>query len=196
MSTFDDRVPSTGQTLPDGPSVRTQIAWGGVGFLLGVIVWHFVGFWTFLSAIVFRGPEPVSGVSDLSTSSTAAAMPTVPAPNPRNRTASISAKRAETVFGTAPAQDAASQPSSHCTALALDRTAGTTTPTTCSIGDQPHRLVENSQRGDRAALSPARDTDWSVIVDAGTETADADVSGGKLDANLDPRLAARSVRLD
>jgi len=34
------------------------IAWGGLGFLIGAVFWHFIGFWGFVSDIVLRGhPE-------------------------------------------------------------------------------------------------------------------------------------------
>lgn len=34
---------------------RTPIAWAGVGFLVGAIFWHFIGFWGFVSDIVLNG---------------------------------------------------------------------------------------------------------------------------------------------
>ncbi len=88
------------------------------------------------------------------------------------------------------------QASSDCTALVLDRAAGTTTLASCSAGDPAHRVVENTQRGDRTTLPDRREAGWSVVVDAGAEAPATDVSSGKLDAVLDPRLATQSVRLD
>lgn len=204
MSTYDDGGPSTGQSLHGGPSVRTQIIWGGSGFLLGVIVWHFVGFWTFISTIVFHGPDIVFHGPDPALSPNppllAASGPSgktaAPAAIQRERTPSIPAKRSETVLGMAPARDTTEPAASDCTALVLDRAAGTTTHAGCAAGDPTHRVVENTRRGDRAILPDRRNAGWSVVVDAGSDSAVHDVSSGKLEAVLDSRLATQSVHLD
>lgn len=38
---------------------RTPAAWGLAGFACGVVFWHLVGFWDFVSRIVFKTTEPV-----------------------------------------------------------------------------------------------------------------------------------------
>lgn len=167
-----------------GQSLRAQLAWGGSGFLLGVIVWHFVGFWSFISTIVFRGPEPGAA----SVSATA----------PATRVASLSTKRAQTVSGGAPTQVAAPAPASDCSELVLDRTTGTTTLAVCSASSQPTRLVLSSERGDRRDTHKSPPGDWSVVVDA--DQADAAVgqtlAETTIDARLAPRFGQRSVQLD
>lgn len=29
-----------------------------IGFIAGIVFWHTIGFWTFVQAVVMRGPEP------------------------------------------------------------------------------------------------------------------------------------------
>jgi hypothetical protein len=38
------------------------IAWGLGGFLIGAIFWHLIGFWSFLSAVVLKGPDTTMSV--------------------------------------------------------------------------------------------------------------------------------------
>ncbi|MEZ5852614.1 MAG: hypothetical protein R3D68_18435 [Hyphomicrobiaceae bacterium] len=33
---------------------RTQLGWGLVGFLVGAVFWHFVGFWGFVRDVVYN----------------------------------------------------------------------------------------------------------------------------------------------
>ena len=39
-------------TLPT-PLARSPALWGGIGFLLGIVFWHWIGFWGFVSAAVW-----------------------------------------------------------------------------------------------------------------------------------------------
>ncbi len=50
--------PSRRSASTGAPSRLSVIAWGGLGFLIGAVFWHFIGFWGFVSDIVLRGhPE-------------------------------------------------------------------------------------------------------------------------------------------
>ena len=53
------RVPRT--VAPSGPLPprrTTTIAWGALGFVVGAVFWHFIGFWSFVSDVVLKGhPE-------------------------------------------------------------------------------------------------------------------------------------------
>ena len=41
------------------PSTGSALAWAGLGFLVGAVFWHFIGFWGFVSSIVLSGqPTP------------------------------------------------------------------------------------------------------------------------------------------
>lgn len=35
-----------------------MLGWGVMGFLVGAVFWHFVGFWGFVSSVVLRGAPP------------------------------------------------------------------------------------------------------------------------------------------
>ena len=37
--------------------MRQAVVWGGFGFLAGAVFWHAVGFWTFVSDVVFNGTD-------------------------------------------------------------------------------------------------------------------------------------------
>lgn len=44
---------------------RTALYWGGLGFVIGALFWHFIGFWSFVSQIVLNGdgtPVPAQAV--------------------------------------------------------------------------------------------------------------------------------------
>ncbi|MGL4395128.1 MAG: hypothetical protein ACRCS9_01185, partial [Hyphomicrobium sp.] len=42
------------EPLPRRRFDTTPIAWGGLGFIAGALVWHFIGFWAFVSTIVLN----------------------------------------------------------------------------------------------------------------------------------------------
>jgi len=84
-----------------------------VGFAAGAVFWHAVGFWSFVSAIVLKGPVPALSAGapgDITTGSIG------PIPPAHRRT-------------TAAGVDVT------CTALALDRRTGETTPSLCTPRD-------------------------------------------------------------
>ncbi|MCB1549313.1 MAG: hypothetical protein KDJ41_15990 [Hyphomicrobiaceae bacterium] len=37
--------------------IGARLAWGLGGFVIGIVCWHLVGFWTFVTATVLHGPE-------------------------------------------------------------------------------------------------------------------------------------------
>lgn len=149
--------------------LRTQVAWGAAGFLLGAIAWHFVGFWTFVSTIVFRGPAPSAAVS----AETTAQLPA--------RSASVPTKRMHTVRGTVPVktvEPAADpdiggiDPTRHCSSLVLDRSTRTTSLVDCAGADLTMQVVYSGGRVDRQPTPFGRDAGWSVTVDAQTAASD------------------------
>lgn len=192
-SNFDDATFEAGRSanqraLPADRSLRAQVVWGGGGFLLGVIVWHFIGFWSFISTIVFRGPDPGPdpGAAPVSVSVAAA------------RPAIAPAKRSQTVSGTAPAHVTVAASASDCSALVLDRSTGTTSLAACAGIQQPMRMVQFTQRADRHVPGQPADSAWRVVVDA---DGDGPVTGRtvaetSIDATIDPRLGQRAVQLD
>lgn len=57
-----DRAPPVRPTLPTGWRTRTLVGTGVLAFFAGALVWHLVGFWSFLSGIVFnpQGGETIT----------------------------------------------------------------------------------------------------------------------------------------
>lgn len=47
---------------PGKPHTGSLLAWGLMGFILGAVFWHFVGFWHFVRTIVLPLPKPVERV--------------------------------------------------------------------------------------------------------------------------------------
>lgn len=183
MFTDDASLPLAKLTKQAEPSLTAQIAWGGAGFLLGVIVWHFVGFWTFISTVVYRGPAyPTATVGT-------PASPSRPAPP---------AKRSETVLGSAPAQPSAGATESNCSTLTLDRASGTTKIARCADDMPPTQVVLSSPRGDRQTTIEARRSDRGFIIDARAESvsADAPIGDMNIDSRHGTRLGQRAVQLD
>lgn len=41
------------------PRTSSLLAWGLIGFILGAVFWHFVGFWHFMRTIVLPLPKPI-----------------------------------------------------------------------------------------------------------------------------------------
>ena len=39
----------------DRPGAAIMLGWGLLGFLVGAVFWHFIGFWGFISDVVLRG---------------------------------------------------------------------------------------------------------------------------------------------
>ncbi len=42
-----------------GPTTTSPALWGLLGFVIGAVFWHFIGFWGFVSDVVFNGPAPL-----------------------------------------------------------------------------------------------------------------------------------------
>ena len=57
----DDSMPEA--TLPAPSSgIRSHLGWGVAGFVVGAIVWHLIGFWSFVGDVVFSKPENITVV--------------------------------------------------------------------------------------------------------------------------------------
>jgi len=114
----------------------TPFVWGGIGFCAGVLAWHLVGFWGFLTSLV-QHHEPV-----------AVSAPSAPL--------AVTAARASTVAtaGTAKAADP-------CVTLRIDRNTGDIQRDPCSAGalkdagfvKRTDRLTQKPRMEDAAAWS-------------------------------------------
>lgn len=106
--------------------VRGAALWATIGFVGGAVFWHAVGFWTFMSDLVFDSAEAVaasdvtSGVNDIVTGS----LPTILHVDPAN-----------------------------CISLKLDRLAGQTAAHPCPPEGLALRHDESGERGDLALLA-------------------------------------------
>lgn len=124
---------------PRPPSNTRSLApfvWGGAGFIAGILAWHLVGFWTFVSDVVLNDhPAPLQASSDRPLSS--------PASGKAGATLALSR---------APATEPAD--TKHCVTLAIDRSAGATTPVPCEGSSAALRDAGFRHRTDRAAAKP------------------------------------------
>jgi hypothetical protein len=175
MSTTD--VGASGKTTTDRENdIRSErrssashrhMVWGATGFVLGVVVWHFVGFWSLVSTILYRGPEPT----------------VLSAEDQRERAALMAARQSWTKPAAAPPSlttgSIARAPTAACVALVLDRAAQSTSLAECAPDAIPQATVARHDghattaalRADRlaTAISDSNRTDsgdWSVLVDA------------------------------
>lgn len=103
------------------------LGWSVIGFLLGAVFWHFVGFWTFVSEVVLAG-DPSDRTAD------------------RPRPFASVANDAPMPAG---AQDAALMVGAWCTALALDRKTGLTSVVVCPNSTSPGPAIAAKPREDR-----------------------------------------------
>lgn len=129
---------------PASPAWRPLTA-GVAGFVAGAVAWHFVGFWSFVSSVVLRGPET-------------AAPPA--AASPAHRELPRASFRA---IGTRhlPVDPA------HCSSIGLDRGTGMVTAGACTEPGATFAF-KASGRKDRAATA-AREAvrqSWIVEVNA------------------------------
>jgi hypothetical protein len=119
-------VPARPQSSRRRGSVLSAVAYVTLGFVLGAIFWHFVGFWDFVGQVMFGSrtttaevgysPPPIKLKDRVSGSSSLAIVP---------------------------------EPSA-CTALQLDRATGTTTRVDCELQPLPLRSgLKVAKREDR-----------------------------------------------
>lgn len=130
------------------------------GFVLGAVVWHFVGFWNFMSGVVLHGPESTRGGSATSGPVRSGDPTTAEATNSGRLTPS----RFRAAYRTARAGAGAS-----CSAAAIDRSGGTVSIGSCLLTMRRFAL-QSTGRGDRRTNSPAVTENqrggWIVQVDA------------------------------
>jgi len=110
-----------------GPSVLRRagsaVVYGLLGFVLGAIFWHFVGFWDFVGQVMFKGRPSESQISQA---------PPV--------------KLKERVSGVSPLA-VVIEPAA-CTTLELDRSSGVTRAVACEVEALPLRSLKAARRED------------------------------------------------
>lgn len=116
-------------------SVKTGIASGLLGFVAGVVFWHFVGFWSFVSAVVFNQDREPVHVAESQRDDRLGKPPT-------------------TVFGGIPGSHASAQ--TGCTTLRLDRGTGRTSPIPCEATANEDQAAATPRDFGDLANPPAR----------------------------------------
>lgn len=101
----------------------SALAYGILGFILGAIFWHFVGFWDFVGQVMFRGHPSDAQISQ------------APPVKFRER-APVGAPLAVVLEPAA------------CTTLQLDRDSGVTAAVPCTTGTLPLRSLRLARRED------------------------------------------------
>ena len=104
------------------------LGWSVIGFLMGAVFWHFVGFWTFVSDVVLAGHSEAVDRS-------------------RAEAGQIAASH-----GAGASPDAALAVA-WCTALQLDRTTGAISAGACGQGFAPSSGRPLKQREDRGVAA-------------------------------------------
>ncbi len=171
--------PERARKRSDGTSRRRGISgavWSGLaGFVLGAIFWHLVGFWSFVSHVVFKGPtgDTTSGVE-------AGALPATRRDGLKQREtakASEQAKLKDPVSGEARPLDATAA-GGGSTCASLERTGRVTRASACGDRVLPTLTNRGGNAAPREDLASARSADasetagswsattWTVQVDA------------------------------
>lgn len=114
------------------------LGWSVIGFVLGAVFWHFVGFWSFVSDVVLAGHQERAVISR-------AALPE------QRHLPEVRAPYVRTA-------DASSGPSS-CISLVLDRRTGVTSGRSCDAGFVPLVIEPFGIREDRV-VAPKTAEDW------------------------------------
>ncbi len=139
----------------------TPLVWGGLGFMAGMLAWHVVGFWTFMSDVVLNASDTraITRGGPVAARAPSQKTPKVavkePAATDVASTAPVEApKLAASLSGTA-ATGPAPSAETVCMTLALNRAAGTTAPAACA--EEAVTGLRDSgfnRRADRLALRP------------------------------------------
>ena len=143
---------------------------GLAGFILGAVFWHFVGFWSFVSHVVLKGPAAEPGRAQIETGA-------LPPPQPlrgRDARAKDAAKLKDPLSGEARPAATATANGQACTDLGLDRAGQATKPAGCTAPpsaatDRPAPKADFAAARTAAVEAEPAPTSsgWTVQVDAG-----------------------------
>ena len=118
---------------------RPPVVWGGLGFITGILAWHVIGFWGFVSTVVFNQDGVVEQA--------ALERPT--------RTVPAVAGYARVAYKADP---------KFCVSLVLDRATGQTQPAACLGDTEPLRDAGRQKRGNSLVANnlPVEPNSWST----------------------------------
>lgn len=131
---------------------RSSLGAAVAGFLLGAVVWHFVGFWTFLSGVVLHGPEAARG------------RPPAALSGPANEVAQTALPPAAARFRLASRGGSAGP--ANCSAAIVDRSSGAVTVSACDRRTKRF-AKQHAGRADRTAASAATGARPEAAAEAG-----------------------------
>jgi hypothetical protein len=133
--------------------------WGSFGFMAGMVVWHFVGFWWFVAGVVLNsGPETVrEATRETAHIAAAPATQTETQQTPPASTAPLTTGSIGTfnAAGNTAGNTAGNAAGRLCVALVIDRTSGQTVSAPCAAETSPLRDAGRRRRGDRAPAATA-----------------------------------------
>ena len=134
-ASYDELAPEA-RVHPPAPAparrARSAIGYGLLGFVLGAVFWHFVGFWDFVGQLMFKGGTSGSEI--------------VQGPPPIKLRERVSGVSAIAVVASAEA----------CTMLKLDRTTGETAAMPCEGEPLPLRSIKAARREDLRVTATQR----------------------------------------
>jgi hypothetical protein len=118
--------------------------WAGLGFFAGVLSWHFIGFWSFVSNVVLNAHDDRRGAIMIASIE----KPGLPGNAP------VTAEAAPRPAPVPAAAVKSAQPALLCVALALDRAVGHVNKGTCPGDAASLRDAGFNRRSDRLAMRP------------------------------------------
>jgi hypothetical protein len=124
--------------------------WLSLGFMAGMVAWHAVGFWGFVSDTVLHGPDRGSQVSSQISA----------APPASIKTTTVKSMTVDHI--TTGSLQTFSPRAGACMALTRDVTTGETLALTCAGDTQPMRDAGRRRRGDRLATAGSRMQDQTA----------------------------------
>ncbi len=131
----DDTLPHTAKSRPASAprrSLRSGLGYALLGFFLGAIFWHFVGFWDFVGQLMFKGATTGTEI--------------VQGPPVIKLRERVSGASAITLVAA----------SDTCTMLQLDRATGETLAVPCAGEPLPLRSIKAARREDLRVTATQR----------------------------------------
>lgn len=165
----------------------TPVLWGGAGFLAGVLAWHMVGFWVFVSDVVLNANNPRASTLE-------AFLPSFSSPAASQK---VMSRIPETSVIPAPQtlNSATIGTQFACVSLALDRAAGITNAQVCKGSNSDLRDAGFNRRTDRLALRPRLQDPVAWTDTTAVQVSDAAPSISAEEEGLPP-LSDADLKLD
>ena len=146
---------------------RTPLIWGGLGFVAGMLVWHMISFWTFVSHVAFNDDERVAA--------TALGGPLNAVPGQMNKPK-------------APSNEHKKINPENCVALAINRASGDAKPGTCSVDAWPLADAGRTPHDDLAFSRPRLQDPqiWAAVTAVESEVAAEQIDEAAFDLAIRP----------